>query len=60
MGPISVPLPPTATQMIISMDGSTPILAGVMMPTWPTYSAPAIPARTADTVKTKSLKAAGE
>ena len=35
-GPTRVPRPPTATQMIISMEGNTPILAGVMMPTWGT------------------------
>src|SRR5262249_6008515 len=60
IGPSRVPRPPTATQMIISMDGRTPILAGVMMPTWGTYSAPATPASTADTTNTNSLNIAGE
>ena len=32
--PIRVPRPPAATHTTISMEGSTPILAGVMIPTW--------------------------
>ena len=34
MGPTSVPLPPMATQTIISMEGATATSDGVMMPTW--------------------------
>ena len=35
-GPISVPRPPTATQMAISMELATDISDGLMMPTWGT------------------------
>ena len=36
IGPISVPRPPTATQMAISMELPGDISEGLMMPTWGT------------------------
>ena len=54
MGPISVPRPPVATQITISMEFSVDISPGLMMPTCGTYSAPAMPQSTADSVQTKA------
>ena len=51
MGPISVPRPPTATQMAISMELAGDISLGLMMPTCGTYRAPAMAHITADSVQ---------
>ncbi len=58
-GPISVPRPPTATQIAISIELAGDISLGLMMPTCGTYSAPAMPQITADSVQTNSLKYTG-
>ena len=55
IGPISVPRPPTAAQMAISMLAAGDISLGLMMPTCGTYSAPAMPHITADSVQMLSL-----
>ena len=55
IGPISVPRPPTAVQIAISIELAGDISLGLMMPTCGTYSAPAMPHSTADSVQTKSL-----
>jgi hypothetical protein len=54
-GPISVPRPPTATQTAISIELAGDISLGLMMPTCGTYSAPAMPHSTAESVHTNSL-----
>src|SRR5690242_14453602 len=59
MGPSSVPRPPTAAQITISIEFPGDISDGLMMPTCGTYSAPAIPHSTADRVQTKSLNHSG-
>ena len=59
IGPSSVPRPPTATQIAISIELAGDISLGLMMPTCGTYSAPAMPQSTADSVQTKSLKHSG-
>ena len=59
MAPMSVPRPPTATQMAISMELATLISEGLMMPTCGTYNAPAMPHSTADSVQMKSLNHSG-
>ena len=53
--PASVPRPPTATQIAISIEFAGDISLGLMMPTCGTYSAPAMPHSTADSVQMKSL-----
>ena len=53
--PDSVPRPPTATQIAISIELDGCISLGLMMPTWGTYNAPAKPHKTADRVHRKSL-----
>ena len=53
--PPSVARPPTATQMAISIELAGCISLGLMMPTWGTYSTPARPHNTADSVHTNSL-----
>ena len=58
-GPISVPRPPTAVQIAISIELAGDISLGLMMPTCGTYSAPAMPQITADSVQMKSLKYTG-
>gem|GEM_PF-5931301 len=55
IGPISVPRPPTAVQIAISIEFAGDISLGLMMPTCGTYSAPAIPHKTAESVHTASL-----
>src|SRR4029453_6811231 len=55
MGPTSVPRPPTAVQIAISIEFAGDISPGLMIPTCGTYSAPAMPQITADNVHTKSL-----
>ena len=55
IGPISVPRPPTAAQIAISIELAGDISLGLMMPTCGTYSAPAIPHSTAESVQMKSL-----
>jgi hypothetical protein len=50
--PISVPRPPTATQITISMELAGANSLGLMMPTCGTYRAPATPAMQAESVKT--------
>src|SRR5229473_3111784 len=55
MAPASVPRPPTETQIAISIELPGENSLGLMMPTCGTYSAPAMPANTADTVKTNSF-----
>ena len=55
IGPISVPRPPTATQIAISIEFAGDISLGLMMPTCGTYSAPAMPHSTADSVQMNSL-----
>ncbi|MNT71517.1 hypothetical protein D3C72_2100100 [compost metagenome] len=59
MGPTSVPRPPVATQITISIEVSVDISLGLMMPTCGTYRAPAMPHSTADRVHTNSLKPSG-
>ena len=59
IGPSSVARPPTATQITISMDGTTSIEAGEMMPTCGTNSAPANPAIAADRAKVSVLIVTG-
>ncbi len=59
MGPSSVPRPPTAAQITISIEFAGDISDGLMMPTCGTYSAPAIPHSTADKVQTNSLNHKG-
>src|SRR5580704_1363100 len=53
--PASVPRPPTATQMAISTELEGCISLGFTIPTCGTYSAPASPQRTAESVHAKSL-----
>src|SRR5216683_2856774 len=55
IAPTSVPRPPTDTQIAISIELPGENSLGLMMPTCGTYSAPAMPANTADTVKTNSF-----
>ena len=55
IAPSSVPRPPTATQMAISIEFAGDISLGLMMPTCGTYRAPAMPQITADSVQTNSL-----
>src|SRR4029077_10964038 len=55
IAPTSVPRPPTATQIAISIEFAGDISPGLMIPTCGTYSAPAIPQSTADSVQMKSL-----
>jgi hypothetical protein len=44
-----------ATQMTISIEGTTPMLEGEIMPTWGTKSTPASPALAAEVTKTSVL-----
>ena len=46
-GPKRLVRPPAATAMTKTMEGTTPISVGEMMPTIGTNSAPAMPAMTA-------------
>ena len=55
IGPTSVPRPPIATQITISIEFDGAISLGLMMPTCGTNSAPAMPHSTAENVHTKSL-----
>ena len=55
IGPTSVPRPPIATQITISIEFDGAISLGLMIPTCGTYSAPARPQSTAENVQTKSL-----
>ena len=48
--PYKKPLPPNATQTTISIDLIGENSPGLIIPTWGTYNAPAIPARTAEIV----------
>ena len=48
----SVPRPPTATQIAISIELAGDISLGLMIPTCGTYSAPAMPQSTAEAVQT--------
>ncbi len=50
-----MPRPPTATQITTSMELIGWNSLGLMMPTCGTYSAPAMPASTAENVKIHSL-----
>ena len=59
IGPMSVPRPPTAAQIAISMRLAGRISLGLMMPTCGTYSAPAMPHIIADSVQMLSLYATG-
>src|SRR3979490_69494 len=52
---ISVPRPPTATQITASMEFPGANSPGLMMPTCGTYSAPAPPAMQSDSVNANSL-----
>ena len=54
-GPISVPRPPTAVQIAISIELAGDISPGLMMPTCGTYRAPATPLITAASVQMPSL-----
>ncbi len=55
IGPTMVPRPPTAVQITTSIELAGSNSPGLMIPTWGTYSAPAMPAITAETVKAKSF-----
>src|SRR6185295_13532753 len=55
-GPINVPRPPTAVQIAISIEVAGDISLGLIIPTCGTYSAPAMPQITADSVQMNSLK----
>ena len=55
IAPTSVPRPPTATQIAISIEFAVDISLGLMMPTCGTYSAPAMPQITADSVQMSEL-----
>ena len=55
IGPIRVARPPTAAQTAISIEFAGLISLGLMMPTWGTYSAPATPHMTAESVQMVSL-----
>ena len=59
IGPMMVPRPPTAVQITTSIELAGSNSPGLMMPTCGTYSAPAIPAITAESVKAKSFTFAG-
>ena len=55
IGPISVPRPPTAVQITISIELAALISPGLMMPTCGTYKAPAMPHITAEMTQMVSL-----
>ena len=55
IGPTSVPRPPTAAQMAISIDAAGDISPGLMMPTCGTNNAPAMPHITAEMTQMASL-----
>ena len=55
IAPTSVPRPPTATQITASIELPGANSLGLMMPTCGTYSAPPMPAMTADRTQTTSL-----
>ncbi len=55
IAPTSVPRPPTATQITASIELAGENSPGLMMPTCGTYSAPPMPAITADSTNTNSL-----
>ncbi len=59
MGPMSVPRPPIAVQMAISIELAVDISLGLMMPTCGAYSAPAMPHIMAEIVHTPSLNHSG-
>ncbi|VDZ65509.1 Uncharacterised protein [Serratia odorifera] len=58
-GPTNVPRPPNATQIAASIELVGDISLGLMIPTCGTYSAPASPHSTADSVQTNSLNPFG-
>ena len=55
IAPTSLPRPPTATQIAISIEFAGDISLGLMMPTCGTYRAPAMPQITAESVQMNSL-----
>src|SRR5205823_13708069 len=54
-GPTSVPRPPTAVQISISIELAGDISLGLMIPTCGTYSAPAMPQITAESVQMNKI-----